>query len=72
MVSYQEHTTNTQLIDWIKEIEVLCQPEQVYLCDGSQAEYDRFCQELVDQGTFIKLNEEINIGMNVFSFILMV
>ncbi|MDG2091405.1 MAG: phosphoenolpyruvate carboxykinase (GTP) [Gammaproteobacteria bacterium] len=62
MVSYQEHTTNTQLIDWIKEIEVLCQPEQVYLCDGSQAEYDRFCQELVDQGTFIKLNEELRPG----------
>jgi phosphoenolpyruvate carboxykinase (GTP) len=62
MVSYQEHTSNTQLIDWIKEIEKLCQPEQVYLCDGSQEEYDRFCQELVDQGTFIKLNEELRPG----------
>ncbi len=62
MVSYQEHTSNTQLIDWIKEMEELCQPEQVYLCDGSQAEYDRFCQELVDQGTFIKLNEELRPG----------
>lgn len=62
MVSYQEHTSNTQLIDWIKEIEELCQPEQVYLCDGSQQEYDRFCQELVDHGTFIKLNEELRPG----------
>lgn len=62
MVSYQEHTSNTQLIDWIEEIEELCQPDQVYLCDGSQAEYDRFCQELVDQGTFIKLNEELRPG----------
>jgi len=59
MVSYQEHTSNTQLIDWIKETEELCQPDQVYLCDGSQAEYDRICQQLVDQGTFIKLNEEL-------------
>ncbi|MDC1436460.1 phosphoenolpyruvate carboxykinase, partial [Gammaproteobacteria bacterium] len=62
MVSYQERTSNTQLIDWIKEIEELCQPEEVYLCDGSQAEYDRFCQDLVDQGTFIKLNEELRPG----------
>ncbi len=62
MVSYQEHTSNIQLIDWIKEIEELCQPEQVYLCDGSQQEYDRFCQELVDHGTFIKLNEELRPG----------
>jgi len=62
MVSYQEHTNNTQLIDWIKEIQELCQPESVYLCDGSQEEYDRFCQQLVDDGTFIKLNEELRPG----------
>ncbi len=62
MVSYQEHTNNTQLIDWIKEIQELCQPESVYLCDGSQQEYDRFCQQLVDDGTFIKLNEELRPG----------
>jgi len=62
MVSYQEHTNNTQLIDWIKEIQELCQPESVYLCDGSQEEYDRFCQQLVEDGTFIKLNEELRPG----------
>ena len=62
MVSYQEHTKNTQLIEWIKEIQELCQPEEVYLCDGSQEEYDRFCQQLVDDGTFIKLNEELRPG----------
>tara|TARA_R110000824_G_scaffold7892_6_gene35908 strand:+ start:19347 stop:21167 length:1821 start_codon:yes stop_codon:yes gene_type:complete len=62
MASYQEHTSNTQLIDWINEIEELCQPEQVHLCDGSQEEYDRLCQQLVDQGTFIKLNEELRPG----------
>ena len=62
MVSYQERTINTQLIDWIKEVEEICQPEQIYLCDGSQAEYDRICQELVDQGTFLKLNEELRPG----------
>ncbi|MFL2840423.1 MAG: phosphoenolpyruvate carboxykinase (GTP) [Pseudohongiellaceae bacterium] len=62
MVSYQEQTSNMQLIDWLKEIEELCRPDQVYMCNGSQAEYNQFCQQLVDQGTFIKLNEELRPG----------
>ena len=49
---------NTRLISWVKEMVELCQPDQVYWCDGSQDEYDRLCQEMVDAGTFVRLNAE--------------
>lgn len=43
---------------WIKEIAVICQPDNIYYCDGSQQEYDAFCQQLIKQGTMIPLNPE--------------
>jgi phosphoenolpyruvate carboxykinase (GTP) len=53
---------NTDLVAWVDEIKALCKPDQVYWCDGSQAEYDRLCAEMVSSGTFIKLNEKLRPG----------
>lgn len=47
---------NQRLKDWIEEVRQLTQPDQVVLCDGSQAEYDKLCDLMVQSGTFIKLN----------------
>jgi phosphoenolpyruvate carboxykinase (GTP) len=51
-------TKNQKLLDWVDEVEAMCQPDRVYWCDGSKEEYDRLMQEMVDCGMAIKLNEE--------------
>jgi phosphoenolpyruvate carboxykinase (GTP) len=50
-------TANSRLKAWVEEIAELTQPDSIHWCDGSAAEYDRLCQELVDAGTFERLSE---------------
>jgi len=49
---------NTALRAWVQQMVELCQPDDVYWCDGSQEEYDRLCGRLVEAGTFTRLNPE--------------
>jgi len=50
------YVKNPKLIAWVAEMAALCKPANVYWCDGSEEEYDRLCQLLVDNSTFKKLN----------------
>ena len=50
-------TTNERLKTWVDQWAAILQPESIYWCDGSAEEYDRLCQQLVDSGTFTKLDE---------------
>ncbi len=51
-------TKNKRLLSWVDEMAALCQPQRIYWCGGSQQEYQRLCEELVQSGTFIRLNPE--------------
>ncbi len=51
-----------RLREWVAEMARLTKPDRVLWCDGSQAEYDRLCAELVTGGTFLRLNEKLRPG----------
>jgi len=50
-------TRNKKLLEWVEEMAALTQPDRVEWCDGSQEEWDRLTQLLVDGGTFTRLND---------------
>lgn len=50
---------NVKLNTWVKDIAELCKPEAIYWCDGSEAEYEKFCHDMVASGTFKKLNPQL-------------
>jgi phosphoenolpyruvate carboxykinase (GTP) len=59
-------TKNQKLNQWVKEWAELCQPDSVYLCDGSEKENQRLFDEMVKSGMAVKLNESKRPGSYYF------
>jgi phosphoenolpyruvate carboxykinase (GTP) len=51
-------TKHQELLAWIEEVAELTQPDRVVFADGSEEEYQRLADQLVEAGTFTKLNEK--------------
>jgi phosphoenolpyruvate carboxykinase (GTP) len=54
----QTPTSNVRLLTWVRETAELMEPDRVVWCDGSDAEWDRVTTDLVNAGTFRRLNAE--------------
>ena len=52
-------TTNHHLIRWVDKMAELTQPAAIHWIDGSAEENDYLCRQLVEAGTFTKLNETL-------------
>lgn len=57
---------NQALQKWVGEMTELCRPDQVYWCDGSQAENDRLLREMVASGAATPLDPEKRPGCYLF------
>ncbi|GIX24660.1 MAG: phosphoenolpyruvate carboxykinase [GTP] [Caldimonas sp.] len=50
------YVKNAKVLAWVAEMAALTEPAAIHWCDGSQAEYDQLCEQLVQSGTFRRLN----------------
>ena len=52
-------TKNQHLLRWVEKMAELTQPAAIHWVDGSQEENDQLCEEMVANGTFIRLNQDL-------------
>jgi len=50
-------STNEHLLKWVEKMAGLCRPAAIHWVDGSQAENDALCAQMVESGTLIRLDQ---------------
>src|SRR3982751_5875557 len=50
---------NNHLLKWVEKMARLTRPSAIHWVDGSEEENEALCAEMVEGGTFIKLNEDL-------------
>ncbi len=59
-------SNNKKLLAWVNEVAEMCQPDNIYWCDGSEEENKRLLEETVKSGASVKLNQDKLPGCYLF------
>ncbi|MBV8614808.1 MAG: phosphoenolpyruvate carboxykinase, partial [Acetobacteraceae bacterium] len=50
-------TRNAKLAKWVEDMAELCRPQRIHWCDGSDEEFSKLTDLLVERGTLLRLNQ---------------
>ena len=57
-VSAPDYVRHVRLLSWVRDIAALTKPDRIVWCEGTDAEYDRLCADMVAAGTLTQLNPD--------------
>ena len=55
-VTAPDFVRHPRILGWVREFAALAKPDRIVWCDGSEAEYRRLCDEMVEAGTLTPLD----------------